>query len=250
LPLNWTSLRDNPLTPEQEGRRAAIDTRSPTLAGLYARAVLLEKSCDDPADMLLLSHCVREILNRLPDVLGGSFVSFQTERDAAIRSLSEAWDAESLLIDNAILELGLDEGSRLAVSIPRTVFEYVHRIVQAEAAGRGSSRSRARFLASYPDTSDIPSREKDIAADLIFGARDFFVRRAHAGETERVPPPTSVVAERMRLVERTIDSCFKPFWQLHDDVKEIVALANRKSTALGEGLISVDESMSRTGEGE
>jgi hypothetical protein len=54
------------LDPVRKERHQRLEGQSKSLAGLYSRALELLPTCDQPADLSLLSHCVREILNRLP----------------------------------------------------------------------------------------------------------------------------------------------------------------------------------------
>ena len=101
---------------------ARLAETSRDLADLYEVAIDLVANPDAPARMLLLGHCMREIGNRLPEILNPDLPG-RSRQDEAVRSLAGDWRA-------AGLSLSLDraddtEGGRAAVPVPRQIVRFL-----------------------------------------------------------------------------------------------------------------------------
>lgn len=136
------------LDPDQQERWRKLDAQSPSLARIYEWAVLLLETCDRRADMALLGHCVREILNRLPDVLGQSIAGSQGETNKAIAALMEAWDEEMPADGETDDPSDAKELESPVATIPATVLKAVRQIVHHHRAGAGANNRQSEFLAT------------------------------------------------------------------------------------------------------
>ena len=109
-----------PLTDQQLFRvekLSELGATGPVLGELYVRAVELVEECDSPSGMSLLAHAIRELLNRLPAVLGFSF------EDAA-PAIAAGLDSD----DDTIRHRANDLLSRLGESGVLTLYDEVQAL--------------------------------------------------------------------------------------------------------------------------
>jgi hypothetical protein len=237
-------------TANQVDRQRRLDGVSPTLARLYARAVELLETHQHLGDMALLAHCVREILNRLPDALGATIGSHQGDASRATAALATAWAAEGL---SSASDGGEAPGApdRL-VTVPATVFDCARDVVRQQEVGATAARRRSAYLLGGGSAAaDLAEPDPNSAAsvDVVIKVRGFFMAYVHAADTGRDPPPVTQTKDHFRQFEEIVDISLQGWWDAQGEVEDILAEANLQTVGNTEDSADPPTAV-HTGDGE
>lgn len=223
LPLVATPASISALDVGQQSRQtklAGMGSTGPVLASLYGRAAELLPTCDDLADLALLSHCMRELLNRLPDLVGDRIEGYRTQREEAMNALTEAWEVAGLGMQPP------EAGSPGQLPVPSPVFAGAQDVVRHHNAGRGANRRKCEVLAADGAEPGSGGRTLSPAARAISDTRDYFWRYTHIDSSPRPAPDPSEVRQHFSRVETILDRHLKAFWSGHDAIRALLAQTN------------------------
>jgi hypothetical protein len=230
-PASITVARSS-LGPEQSVRYAklsALGENGEVLAGLYARAVDFLQSCHVRSDLALLAHCIRELLNRLPDTLGHHTKGYQGEQGRAVGQLVAAWEAAGL--PSAVL---LSSEERIEPSsITDEVIVSAQEIVHFYTMGKRSNLRKVEALASGVTVPIESKRDLTPTARILNELREFFMDCVHVANTLGPFPSEEDIRHHFSRMEGILDYNLGEFWAGNSDVKEALSRANARSLAEG-----------------
>lgn len=206
----------------------ALQKIDPAIGAVYRYSIdSLGRSPLCMADLVIVSHCVREIVSALPDALGDvDGLPARSDTSRPIKALAEEWDLHVTLLGNADVPLGSPTSghdSPAVVAVPATVLDAARRVVLAHKVG--SSNGNLRRSAIVLGRLD----GGDVSVKIFKKSVEFFVSYAHlAGARSRDLPDESVVHRHMRVFEDTLRARLEPFFETAESIMELLAVANRR----------------------
>src|ERR1700689_259293 len=152
-------MRGPAWSPARRERRIRLAGASIDLAELYEAAVDLLGAPAAPARMLLLGHCIREVSNRLPNILRPDLPE-RSEQDKAVAALVGVWRTADVKI-----EASVDVTADAPISVPHHIAVQVEDLVTAFESGQGANYAKAAFLVtgSVPDDPSAVAKNPDPA---------------------------------------------------------------------------------------
>ncbi len=221
----------SPARRDRRARLAAAASRD--LAELYEAAIDLLGDPGRPARMFLLGHCMREIGNRLPNILNPELPN-PSGQTRAVKQLAEAWRAAGL----GVQIVGAEESTQAPdVSVPRVVAAAIETVVAEFELGRGANYAKGSFLVQgvVPPDPAGAATNPDPSVQAFLGSRSFFMRHTHAGDEDRQPPREEEIQDRVHHFEQVIDARLGDWWAVQADVRDLVTRANERHPQTGEG---------------
>ncbi|MDQ4214745.1 hypothetical protein [Microbacterium capsulatum] len=213
----WTNVR----------RELAVNlkSRDQDAAELYETAIQRLVSPLTRASLMVISHCVRELIKVLPVILGYPVVE-RADASRSARELHRHWVAASLQLD---AEQAIEAA---AVSVPSEVFVAARDAAIAGADGSKNSRELTAIIvtgfASEVDTASVARVHKSI---------EFFRGLAHARDYTQPAKPVPKVDRVIRELEIIEEALMNRMTNMADrakTVRELLANANRKRDEAGQ----------------
>jgi len=222
------SRMDGPAwSPARRARRTRLAEASRDLADLYEVAIDLVGNTDAPARMLLLGHCMREIGNRLPDILNPDLPG-RSKQDEAVRSLAVTWRAAGLSLGGADQD---DDGP--SIPLPRQIVASIESVVQAFESGETANYAKASFLVlgGVPDDLMDAVRNPDPAVSALLRTRRYFMRHTHAGVEDHSAADEAELQGCLSHFEHVLDVRLGDWWEARLSIQDILAKANARVAA-------------------
>ena len=207
----------------------------PQLAGLYQRAINLISTAADSGEEVaryaLIGHCLRELMNSLPDALQdveGLPVNRGREDE---RKLQKALVAEyeafgGLPSEDISADKVKEVGQPKIVSVPQSLLDAVGNLVQS--VNEGTTREAKRDSAAVLGRIDT----RDPAVKPWKAARDFFMSFVHfrrdfpIGLSPKKLPSEKKILLHLEDVEATLRSRLGAFFDTLDELEDVIAQAN------------------------
>lgn len=183
-----------------------------------------------PGRVRFVAHAVREIRNRLPDVIAGPKRTLAVQYKNRMDQLCKAWDKANLPIDGS-LPLGLSERNDLPeatnVPVPVPVYFEIARLVKDHRASRETPREAAKRLFEAIDPNNQmaePTLRPRI--DHWLKVTEWFVARVHdSGSTDdQIKLPD--LKGRFEIFEKALSAMVREFFKTVEELDEILEKAN------------------------
>lgn len=221
----WTPLRIGIL---EQLRRDA-----PSLCELYEGAVLLVHQ-KMPGYVRFVSHAVREIGNRLPEVMVGvtagsrlEYVSRVDEiawlfRDAGMRPASGGVNDQVVTGGTA-----LPSDSGFTVSVPRKLYEKVESLILDHERTRIRRKDKAQRLFEEFSPGNLERGEviRPVIAQWI-KITNWFMRLAHDNGKSDVEQDGDLFEKQFKLFETTLGALLRGFFSTMEGLDEILEDTN------------------------
>lgn len=225
-PSGWTGER---LT-----LRHWLDDQNSHLGDAYAVVVELLFGRPMPGYAYFVCHGVREIGNRLPDVVLRTATCSRLEYKDHVETIARLW-ARGHMSD--ALTVGVGESSdplrtpTTRIAAPRELVERIGELVDAHTAVRETNADRARRFFEY-----FVSPER-VGADVIAAkARqwratiNWFVDRVHLRVDDPIVVTHDELLSHFDAFETPLASLFTGFYETLDKIDAILDEANRRSS--------------------
>ena len=257
VPADSSSVSQNRMSgpawnDDRRRRQADLAACRPALGELYETAVDLLGNTTAPGRIPLLAHCMREIGNRLPDALGAELPD-RANYDKAMAALATWWLDAGMPVSPLD---GTDDDANPAVRLSPAVAAAVMDVVVKYGLGAVSNQARATYLArgglplefskaiqDYSSGQSNPAQlldhaqaHRDPSVRALLQTHDFFQGYAHIGTKDREPPAETELSDRVRHYELAIDSRIGGWWELYDDLHDLLETINDET-----GRASVDD---------
>jgi hypothetical protein len=170
----WTYLRKELLS--------WFDKNNPTLGALYKGAVQILYDYI-PGYVHFVSHAVREIRNRLPDVIAGGVVHVRLDYKNRLDIISKRWQKDSLPMDGSLPTNVIDADSMLTadkVPIPRNIYSEFSKLIGDHTKAREKPYEMAKrlFKAIDPKNEQVEEILRP-RINMWIENTDWFVKRVH-----------------------------------------------------------------------
>lgn len=223
--------------PWNDERRALYDQLrglDPELAGLYRQAIDLLSTPAVPGErkvrLALIGHCVRELINTLPDALG-DVEGFPADKGNEGKRSREALVAEYELfsgtpIDATLVDETDDSGQPNLVVVPQSLLDGVGRWVTSAKAGalREAQRDSVVVL-GHVDTRDPALKPWKSARDFVMGFAHFR-RNYPLGSVPEVFPTDEELLAQLAYIEASLRNRLGAFFDSLDELQDLIDEAN------------------------
>ncbi len=224
--------------------RDALASLPGDLGSLYSQAVELLGDPQGRVQLMLLAHCVRELVNSLPDSLGeGEKVDVpkRSRESAAVETLCRAWNdtgmadaveppARRLESHPRAIESGNEGPQPLEVAaIPEVLMAAVEDVVRERTRGGAIANRRYAYVVGVIPEPELPT------VHLLRRQVDFFVAWVHLDRSRnRALPEAETVREHFRAIEQVLTARLGGFFATTARVRQLLDDANRRSSTGGD----------------
>lgn len=233
-------------TPRRQRLYDRLAERAAPLAGLYASGVFLLASPSWPGRHHLMGHSVREIVQRLPDFLDPQ-PRTREQRDEALQSFVDAWleadlpttaagfvpIASELMEADPPTAVTSTPSVRDAVAVPAIVAEAAamlvatHGQISSNNYDKAASIILARSGADPASLDDQVPASRDATVLLWTKTADWFLGFTHiSARRDKAMPGEDELHHKFEIIESTLEAILAPFYQVIDDLDEILGVAN------------------------
>ena len=183
-----------------------------------------------PGRVRFVAHAVREIRNRLPDVIAGPKQSQSVQYKNRLDQVRKKWEKANLSTDGS-LPISLSEENEVPetadVPIPIPVYQEIAKLVRDHKALRETRRDAAKRLFEAID----PNNRK---AETTLWPRtnhwievtEWFVARAHDNGSTDDEIDSQGLKNRFEVFEKALSAMVREFFKTVEELDEILEEAN------------------------
>lgn len=237
--VNHPDQRNGMIVPSFEGKvdwtkqRLEIyswfQRNAPSLGELYAGALRMVYLDTFPGRTRFIAHAVREIRNRLPDVISGGNEGRSFQYTNEIDRVLNAWGKNGLPLDGSIPGR-VNESPTIPTDfapIPIKLLKEIARFLKDYIDTRESSREAAirMFHGVSPETPEFLDSMRPVV-DQWHKVTEWFVGRAHDGGYGDSDIDFSEFQKRFEIFERTLGALLRGFFEPLKELDEILEETN------------------------
>lgn len=226
LPGCWTDKRKE--------LRSWFARNAPSLGELYEGAVYMVSADEFPGRVRFVAHAVREIRNRLPDVIAGPRAGGTFQWKNRLDELMRIWTHARLPTDGS-LPIKVNEGESLPssqeVPIPCRVFLEVARLIRDHDASRErpSDAAKRLFEAIDPNNSESEAMLRPRIEQWI-KVTEWFVERVHDRGALDAEMGAQELRERFEAFEAALGAMVRGFFKTLEELDAILEDANSRAS--------------------
>jgi hypothetical protein len=217
---------DSCWTAERKELRAWLGRLAPQLADLYAGAVAIATNDTFPGRVIFVWHAIREIRNRLPDVLAGEVASSNVQYSDLTKQICRCWVTDGWPEDGS---LPLDIVSEPSVSGPeryeisRKMLAAISDLVSQYVAIERRNEEKAERLFETVAGAAVPTY---VVKTWLRGGRKAH-KLAHLSNKLANSNDEGSLASDFAAFEGVLMTISKRAYENMDDLDEILDSANR-----------------------
>ncbi len=218
-------------TPARAELRAWLQRNAPSLAELYEGAVRLMYENSLPGQVRFISHAVREIRNRLPDVISGTKGEGQLQYKNRLDDLVKAWRNAGFSLDGSILgSIVSTEPATLPspdVTLPRHLFLKIVTLIKDHETTRTKPEDAAirLFEACAPENQQLRDSLRPVVLQWL-EVTDWFMRKAHDSGKVDADCDGNEFRRQFELFELALGALVRGFFATVEGLDEILEDAN------------------------
>lgn len=210
----------------------ALRGRSDLYADLYRRALdaLSEETPISHGAFVVAAHCIRDLVNALPDVLNDvAAVPAKSDASNHSRQLVTEWQAHQDVVgslDQVIVVPSADEGEAVPrMTVPVSIVQAARRVAAATHAGTMNARRRHTTLV----LGRVEMRE-DVTVNLFRDSLRDIERVRHPGRGREVDIDDLRLRfpRALEVVEGVLKSRLANFFETVDDLSDLLEAANQR----------------------
>ena len=215
----WTTLRLE--------IKGWLNRNAPSSEELYVGALQVLYSPTLPAKTRFVAHAVREISNRLPEIITGiksSRFEWQNKLDGVIKR----WEQSGFLLDGTLPTITISEPDPLVsdLPMPRNVMQDIATLLSEYTATRERASDKARRLFEGIDPQN--HRAKETLTPIItqwLKVTSWFLKHVHdSGAPDAVDP--SELQKQFELFETALGALTREFFKTIGELDAILEKAN------------------------
>lgn len=224
-------VRPDCWTPARLELRAWLERNAPSLAELYEGAVLLMFVSPVPGRVRFVAHAVREIRNRLPDVISGVKVQGRLDYKTRLDGLSELWKRSGLATDGCLPDSRPLDGPATPASpdilIDRHLFMEIAALIKDHITTRAKPEDAAirLFEGVAPENQRLRDTLRPVVRQWL-AITDWFMGRAHDSGAIDADCEAHHLREQFEIFEMMLAALTRGFFSTVDDLDEILENTN------------------------
>ena len=216
-------------TPTRLELLAWLGRNAPPLAELYQGAFLLMYETPLPGKVCLISHSVREIRNRLPDVLSGMKKGGRLQYKNRLDELAKVWGEAGFSVDGA----NLLTDTRVAIEgspdivISSRLYKLIATLINDHVETRTTRRDAAVRLFETIAPENQPFRETlfPIIAQWM-DVTEWFMKKAHISYKVDADYDEQELRSQFEMFESLLSALVGSFYNTLEELDEILEEAN------------------------
>jgi len=218
-------------TDDRKELRAWFARNAPSLGELYEGALrILFSETPFPGRVRFVAHAVREIRNRLPDVIAGPKQSQRVQYVNLMDRLCAKWEEAKLPTDGS-LPISLSKETKVPrttdVSIPIRVYQEIARLVRDHKESRETQRAAAKRLyeAIDPNNREAEATLRPRINHWI-EVTEWFVALVHDNGSTDDKIDLQELRNRFEVFEKALSAMVREFFKTVEELDEILEEAN------------------------
>lgn len=207
-----------------------LDKNSASSAEMYKSAVRLMFEIQISGKIRLVSHCVREICNRLVNVKVGATSRFDYSK--RISQLSTLWKKKGFSIDGILSASSINSQANLpssspGITIPSELFFEITNIIKEheETSSKINERVESFFIACVPE-NELYSDSLRPLVSLWKKNKDWFERNVHDNGKVDAQYNMEELYQQFELFEQVLSTVSQRFYSTTDEIDAILQEAN------------------------
>ena len=218
-------------TPARVELQAWLQRNAPSLAELYDGAVRLMYESPLPGRVRFISHAVREIRNRLPDIISGTKGEGSLQYKNRLDDLVKAWRNAGFSPDGFIPgSIASTEPTALPspdVTLPRPLFLQIAILIKDHETTRTKPEDAAirLFEACAPENQQLRDSLRPVVLQWL-EVTDWFMRKAHDSGKVDAECDGNEFRRQFELFELALGALVRGFFATVEGLDEILEDAN------------------------
>ena len=211
----------------------ALGHQSELFADLYRRAIdALNERPLTPGAIVVAGHCIRDLTNGLPDVLGDAGeIPAYIDMTAPTRELASTWENNQAHLGPLHSPIPTDsapDGPEPLMSVPIVFAEAARRVAAASRTASDNSQRRRSALA----LGRQESRPDATVALFVNSVRAFEIVR-HPGRGREMDLDKAIVRidKALPIIEATLEARVGRFFESVEDLMDVISAANQRTEA-------------------
>lgn len=208
-----------------------LKRESPSLAELYEGSLCLLFKNNIPGRVRFISHAVREIRNRLPDVIAGYKSSQNINYKNSLDDISKLWEKTGLGVQSITPEsLSSDQlqgALDSSVSLPKPIFDKIAQLVFEHNAVRETRMESAYrlFEAISPENIALKAHMRPVIIHWL-DVTEWFMKKTHDSGIIDSGFDWKEIQEKFELFEDMLGALVRGFFQTVKELDEILEETN------------------------
>ena len=226
--MNKKHHNENYWTKQRIELKTWFQRNAPSLGELYEGALIILHTDNFPGRIRFLAHAVREIMNRLPDVIAG-VESSRINYVNLLDNIVPHWNEARFLGDGGALKtITNDEQLESSdVLIPRKLFRKISNLINIHVQGREKRFDKATRLyeAIGSGNQHLGDSLRPIVIQWITET-EWFVGKAHDSGLQDNTVSKEELRKHFDLFERSLGAIIQGFFKTIEGLDEILEEAN------------------------
>jgi len=214
--------------PRQE-LRAWFQRNAPSLGELYEGALKMVFGPKFPGRTRFVAHAVREVRNRLPDVIAGTKSGGPVQYTNRLDHIVSEWRKAGFALDGTIPAsiTAPQEMPAAGISIPPRLYLKIAALTKDHADGREKPIETAfrLFGAIAPENQDLRDTLRPVVRQWI-DVTEWFVKRVHDSGVRDSDVDITEFLKGFELFEATLGALVRGFFKTVEGLDEILEDAN------------------------
>lgn len=211
------------LTPRQRELLGWFDRNAPSLHEAYEAAIQLLYLPDFPARVHLIGHLVRDIANRLPDVIEGS-TSDRVQYENMLDNIAPLWQEH--FHPKPSYSNSSAPSTNVSGGLPPQLFKEINELVLAHKKRREKPRPEERlFRSELLGEAETPDLLRPMETQFKKISK-WFMKKTHLQNNVREPVPECELAQKFELFERALFALKGQFFAAIGELDEILQDTN------------------------
>lgn len=230
-----SDLTLSPLTEENYWTQSRLELRSwfkrnaPSLGELYEGAVRMAFSSEFPGRTRFVAHAVREIRNRLPDVISGSKIGGLFDWKNKLDQLVKEWRKSGFTLDETMPHQIID-GQMVPeanILIEPGLYQKIKTLLKdhIEARERPIDSAIRLFEGIAPERQNIRDTMRPVVSQWLT-VTQWFVKKAHDSGSRDIDIDAEMFRKKFELFEITLEALIRDFFKTIEGLDEILEDAN------------------------
>jgi len=202
---------------------------APSLGELYLGSLRIIYIPLFPGRVRFVSHAVREIRNRLPEVISGFRSNPTVQYKNKLDEISKIWKRNGLPIDGSLPQTIAKSEESLSDSIPlpKILYGRISRLVKDhdEARQKPIDAAKRLFSGTTQEDLDLGNNLRPVV-DQWLSITKWFVKNAHDSGTVDNDVDQQEFRKNFEIFETTLGALLKGFFATIEDLDEILEDTN------------------------
>jgi len=202
---------------------------APPLGELYAGAVKIISDASFPGRVRFVSHAVREIRNRLPDIISGTTTRPYLQYKNRLDKISEQWQKAGFPLDGSRpISLSASEKSLSdSIAVPIVLYDSLSALIRDHNDVRERPAEKATRLFVKNSNENAPSMDTlRPVVDQWLDVTEWFMKKTHESSFEKSGIEAEELESKFELFETTLGALLRGFFTTVEELDEILEEAN------------------------